>query len=995
MHSSNGNKHFLDIQFQNVPGKKLTPKDIEIAIKLVLEKHKPAMLGIAEPSYELLKCINFPGYTLERGRQKGSVKDKVRLNVLIKDTLTEYKIESLACDVPCLAIKTHQVRTVFFYREWRLLSRDKSERISLQELRWEGFLSKLSKLGGRTVIVGDANLCLVSNDTDHQKRLAPMKDMLYTFLAEKGYGQLIKEKTRFDKNQSGLLDHLYTNQHKFVSRIYNENIHGHDHSMVGVRLRTDKPVFHSDPIKIRHFDKVDPKMFDKVWFQSNPGELWETTDIDKMCEIFKFKLIHVFDILAPEKTYKQRESYAPFVDAELAKEIRMRNRLRKEAYLAADPELIIAAREFSKEVRRKLLVGEAEWSRNYLDFQNDKVGWKRLKKMSGLKSRGKSKLVLNVNGSLVDDPKVLSSQINDYFIKKVDLITAECPPSPEDAATYAAEYFSDKDVGTFSFHTVGFKFIRESIGKLNSVTSVGEDGIPVTVYKRFSGTLIPSLARIVNECIKQSYYPESWQRGLVSALHKKSEVTEVSNYRPVVLLPCVSRVLESCLTRQLRKYLEDRHLISSNQHAYRVKKSCSTALIDLETAVRHARDEKKAVGSLQTDMTAAFNCVHSSCLLPQLRLAGLTEPALKLLDSYMTGRMNAAKVGSCLSEFKAIKTGVGEGAQFAPTAWICYLIAAPAVLKRVKREIEAVTAAGSPLPQILVNNRDILRRPIRIKDINYADDINSLVIADTNQEVRRVMKLLEAEYSRYFKCLGLKESRAKQQHIFFTKAKDKNEDLSLNGRPAAKSIKMLGLTIDDSCDYSAHVTMTVGRVLGRVSHIKAVRKSVPRKILYQVGDALCLSIFKYCLELVGHNRAHLVRYQKTMNCLLRCLTFSDRDRSVEKMLAEAGMLNLQIQYSASLIWGFQRLINDEGSQLAWTYMDWARNRVRTQNTRTRHYTISWKPLTAEGHRSWLLRSSKEYNSFHLFQSSWETPKHEAKVTLKRILLNRYRNINLK
>ena len=112
------------------------------------------------------------------------------------------------------------------------------------------------------------------------------------------------------------------------------------------------------------------------------------------------------------------------------------------------------------------------------------------------------------------------------------------------------------------------------------------------------------------------------------------------------------------------------------------------------------------------------------------------------------------------------------------------------------------------------------------------------------------------------------------------------------------------------------------------------------------------------------------------------------------MLAEAGMLNLQIQYSASLIWGFQRLINEEGSQLAWAHMDWARNRVRTVNTRTRHYAISWKPLTAEGHRSWLLRASKEYNSFHLFQTSWETPKDEARVTLKRILLNRYRNTNL-
>ena len=97
------------------------------------------------------------------------------------------------------------------------------------------------------------------------------------------------------------------------------------------------------------------------------------------------------------------------------------------------------------------------------------------------------------------------------------------------------------------------------------------------------------------------------------------------NWRPVVLLPCMSKILETVLNNQLKCYLEDNGLMSLVQHAYRRSRSCSTAWMELDMRIRDAQKRFKHSVLVCTDQSAAFNLVTWPIILAKLEILGMDE----------------------------------------------------------------------------------------------------------------------------------------------------------------------------------------------------------------------------------------------------------------------------------------------------------------------------------------------------------------------------------
>ena len=235
-HMINGNRQtpgdHISIVFTNVLGN-CSVQNIEISVKLILNRFKPGILGLAEPSYEVLKLMHFPGYRLIKGKLNGG--KKVRLNVLVKDTLLNVKVETFTTEVPSLLLSAGGFKYLMFYRQWRKDGADGTDNIQLQEARWETFIRRVKRIGGKLIVMGDANVDYLSEDTAHQKNLTNIREEMFGLLAEKGYAQLIKEDTRHRGEQKGCLDHIYTGQVKHVAEVFNENVHGWDHNLIGER----------------------------------------------------------------------------------------------------------------------------------------------------------------------------------------------------------------------------------------------------------------------------------------------------------------------------------------------------------------------------------------------------------------------------------------------------------------------------------------------------------------------------------------------------------------------------------------------------------------------------------------------------------------------------------------------------------------------------------------------------------------------------------------
>ena len=993
MHIKEGNKvigteEVLNVCFANVPGN-LSDQNIEISIKLVLEDQKPGLLGLAEPTYEQLSKMYFPGYKLVKGKLTGG--KKFRLNVLVKDNLINCQVESFTTDVPCLLIRSGSWKFMFFYREWRKDGREETKSMEQQEDRWSRFLSRVKRIPGKLTVMGDANVCYLSEDTAHQRSLTGIREELFGFLAEKGMAQLIKEDTRRRNDERGCLDHIYTAQLKHVIKILNKNIHGWDHNTIGVELRMDAPVYKRKVITERKYEMADPEDFHRAWVQSCPEEIFETDDLDRQIEVLEFKIKHVLDKVAPEKRYVSSENYAPWVDHSIKVEMRARDKMRREATAGR---LDWATHDKKKaEVKHLLRDAENKWKEKYLNFSDEKTGWRRLKLVSGLTQSGDKKIALMIDGELVDDPEVLCEYMNKYFVEKIEKITEACPPDPIKSVTYSMEYFKDKKLGRFSFKPCSYRFIKQVIMRLNNVDSTGMDGIPVIVYKRFRHTLTPALTRIINNSIEQGVYPQRFRDGVISPVPKTGDLTDVANWRPVVLLPVMSRILEGALMDQMVNYLESHELLPVTQHAYRKGKSCVSAWEEIDSIVRKARDEGRACAMLMTDLKGAFNCLSKETFLPKLRMAGFSLHSLQLLETYLSNRHNSCKVESITSRPREVLTGVGEGSSAGPIYWLCHVLCSPEVVKRTKRILEDFEDDRHP-PHIPILRSSVpgVKGGFEIYEVTFADDENHVLVGDSNEQLLQVMYVLQEEYTAYYKSLGLMESRQKQQHIIWSKWREEGNSYPLNGRPSEDQIRLLGIWCSSDYTFEKQASIVFGKMVARLPHLRKIRDHVSKDVLIRVSRALCLSYVEYGVSIWAGKASIQRKLQRAMNMLLRIITKSSRETSVEKMLKEVNLLNVHLTYQYFCIMGLERLQRTKGSMVTWNLINWNTPRVRF--TRYRHLLLNWRPKTSEGWESTIQKSAQFYNRLQLFNTNWWNEEEEPGKALKSWLLANNKNCNL-
>ena len=140
-------------------------------------------------------------------------------------------------------------------------------------------------------------------------------------------------------------------------------------------------------------------------------------------------------------------------------------------------------------------------------------------------------------------------------------------------------------------------------------TSTGYDDISSKLLKDASTTIAPHLSNIINLSYEMKTFPESMKKATISALHKKKDVNIISNYRPISILPALSKVIEKSATVQLVEYLEINNILSKNQHAYRKSHSTVTCLSEVVDCLYSLVDQKKHAAIINLDLSKAFDSI--------------------------------------------------------------------------------------------------------------------------------------------------------------------------------------------------------------------------------------------------------------------------------------------------------------------------------------------------------------------------------------------------
>ena len=199
----------------------------------------------------------------------------------------------------------------------------------------------------------------------------------------------------------------------------------------------------------------------------------------------------------------------------------------------------------------------------------------------------------------------------------------------------------------------------------------GHDGISARFLKRILETVTLPLTHIINQSLCIGIFPDSLKIAKVVPLFKKGDLHILDNYRPISLLPVVSKVFEKVVFNQLYQYVTNNNLIFTSQK--RTLHSTELASLEVVDRVFQHLDKGKLPLSIFLDLSEAFDTLDHYILLNKLKFYGLSNTPLKWFESYLHGRKQYADFDGIHSNTAYISTGVPQGSILGPLLFIIYM----------------------------------------------------------------------------------------------------------------------------------------------------------------------------------------------------------------------------------------------------------------------------------------------------------------------------------
>ena len=194
--------------------------------------------------------------------------------------------------------------------------------------------------------------------------------------------------------------------------------------------------------------------------------------------------------------------------------------------------------------------------------------------------------------------------------------------------------FKGRDV--FYFRELEKKEIQKGIHNLNSNKVSQHSDITTKIIKINSDIVSDFLYVNINSSIKSSLFPPCLKTADITPIYKKGKRDLKDNYRPVSILPVLSKLYERSMFKQISEFFEN--IFSKNQCGFRKGHSTQQCLLAMLEKWKRSVDSGKAFGALLTDLSKAFDCLDHELLIAKLNAYGFSLPALRLIHDYLSHR---------------------------------------------------------------------------------------------------------------------------------------------------------------------------------------------------------------------------------------------------------------------------------------------------------------------------------------------------------------------
>ena len=655
--------------------------------------------------------------------------------------------------------------------------------------------------------------------------------------------QIIEKPTRITQQSRTLLDLIITNR---VDMIVQSDVSPStiaDHEAISMLINIRKPKNKPEIRTYRCCKNYTSNIFCNLLLNETPSlnKILSTDDVNIQVDILTGTFNSSLDECAPIVTREITRPFSPWIDQTLKNIIDNKNELK---YILKSDRTNTSLNDQFKFAKQRVenLLRNAKKDHFKSKFEKSKgnsgATWKVVEEMiPGI--RNNSKRVEH------DEPLLKAEEFNEYFAnvgevafqKSREGIRNTIVRTPVNNTRPNLEKFRPQPV---DIHTVILVF-----KELNDTNAFGPDGIPLRFLRDALPVLIFYIFIIINTSIVTGIFPKLWKHPYVIPFFKSGDTDNVSNYRPISLLPILSKILEKIVANQLMAFLESNRLLANSQHGFRKHLSTETALMKVNEYIYNNIDNRNISLLLLLDLSKAFDSVSHEILMHKFDSHSIDQFWFR---NYLSDRTQSVKINSVISSSKQVKYGVPQGSILGPILFLIYI---------------------NDMSQIL--NSYFL--------IQYADDTQIILsgkVNDIKELVERGERAL-GDAKKYFQENGLNVNENKTQCIFIGSRQLISQipvDIKIYFEETAiipsKKVKNLGIYIDQYLLFDDHISHISRKVNGVLIALNRIKDRLDRTTRVTIVLSLSMSIINYCLKVWGMTtKEQIERAQKLQNFAAR------------------------------------------------------------------------------------------------------------------------------
>ena len=473
----------------------------------------------------------------------------------------------------------------------------------------------------------------------------------------------------------------------------------------------------------------------------------------------------------------------------------------------AMPKVIIV--EYKKKYRKAIKLAKIKANDDFINNSNNhqQAMWTLINN----KNIKKSCVNINLN----------TNSFNNHFCSTAESIINNLE-SPQQSFEEYLKNVPHDNIPTFNFTPASFSDVDKAIQELKNSHSKDSDGINTKIIKTIKNIIIQPLTDLINQSMANGTFPKVFKTAKVVPLFKgKGSADDYNNYRPISLLPILSKVYERILKNQINKHFESNNLFSISQFGFRKNKTTTLAIDHFTSNISEGFEKYLDTLASFLDLTKAFDCVTHSILLKKLSFYKFHADAIQLLDSYLSDRDQYVHFNRCNSGRHELKYGVPQGSVLGPILFLIYIN-------------DLAYSQGDKVNTVLFADDTTLYQsyhPANVDNLDYHNTENNL--------------------SQWFLANQLSLNNSKSQVVNFTLRNSNVEHLYLS--QSASEAKFLGVYLDSGLTWESHIVNLSKKLSKQLFLFRNLSQVTSRETLLTAYHSNFHSHLTYAILSWGHS----------------------------------------------------------------------------------------------------------------------------------------------